>query len=302
MTDERPIGSWKYIDVIPIEQIRILNPRFRDKRKFRQIVESISKVGLKRPITVARAPQDKNGKCHYDLVCGQGRIEAYKELGQTHIPAVIIEADLHDCLIMSLVENCARRQHRAVDLLQDVLKLREIGYRDREIADKIGVTPEYVNMIAGLLEKGEERLLTAVEIGILPLSLAVEIARVDEEGAQTALIDAYTKNKIKGKKLVALRRLLQTRNRKGGQLPDQAFGRYEPQQRPITSEAIVRAYQLEATRQKVLVKKAEVTQGKLLFVVEALRTLLADERFLELLRTEGLDAIPSQLKQRLLQG
>ncbi|MRG54194.1 chromosome partitioning protein ParB [Phyllobacterium sp. SYP-B3895] len=299
MIKDALIASWKDIEVIPIAQIRILNPRFRDKRKFQQIVESISKVGLKRPITVARGLANESSE--YDLVCGQGRIEAYKELGETHIPAIIVEASLHERLIMSLVENCARRQHRTIDLLQDVLKLRDIGYSDREIADKIGVTPEYIGMIVGLLEKGEDRLLTAVEVGVLPLSLAVEIARVDEDGAQTALIEAYTKNKIRGKKLVALRRLLQTRNRRGGQLRGHAFGRYE-RQRPITSEAIVRAYQLEASRQKVLVKKAEVTQGKLLFVVEALRTLLADNRFLELLKSEGLDAVPSQLNNRLLKG
>lgn len=155
-------------------------------------------------------------------------------------------------------------------------------------------------MITALLGKGEERLLTAVEAGILPLTLAVEIARADEEGAQTALIDAYTQKKIKGKKLVALRRLLQTRNRKGGHLPDHQFGRTDYQQRPLTSEAMVRAYQQEADKQKVLIKKAEVTQGKLLFVVEALRILLADEPFVALLKAEGLDAIPSQLKQRLI--
>ena len=51
---------------------------------------------------------------------------------------------------MSLVENCARRQHRAIDLMQEVGALRKRGYNDREIAGKIGVTPEYVNMIAGL--------------------------------------------------------------------------------------------------------------------------------------------------------
>jgi ParB family transcriptional regulator, chromosome partitioning protein len=63
----------------------------------------------------------------YDLVCGQGRIEAFIQLGQTEIPAIVIEAEESDCLVMSLVENCARRPHRAIDLLQDISTLRGRG-------------------------------------------------------------------------------------------------------------------------------------------------------------------------------
>ena len=29
---------------------------------------------------------------HFDLVCGQGRLEAYKQLGQVKIPAIVVEA------------------------------------------------------------------------------------------------------------------------------------------------------------------------------------------------------------------
>ena len=35
------------VKMIPIEQIRILNPRHRDKKKFELIVQSIRKLGLK---------------------------------------------------------------------------------------------------------------------------------------------------------------------------------------------------------------------------------------------------------------
>ena len=42
--------------MIPVKAVRIVNPRVRDKRKFEQIVESVSRLGLKRPITVTAAP------------------------------------------------------------------------------------------------------------------------------------------------------------------------------------------------------------------------------------------------------
>lgn len=297
MADETLIGGQKQIKLIATEQIRVLNPRVRNRRNFEEIVDNIARIGLKRPITVAKRPG--TDPVEYDLVCGQGRLEAFIELKQTAIPAIVIDADESDCLVMSLVENCARRQHRAIDLMQEVGTLRKRGYNDRQIAEKIGVSPEYVNMIAGLLEHGEERLVSAVETGLLPLSLAIEIARTDDEGAQRALTQAYTEKKLRGKKLAAVRRLLQQRQRRGPQVPESQFGRRDPSHRPLTSEALVRVYRQEADRQKLMIKKAEVTQSRLLFVVEAIRTLRADEHFVTLLRAEGLETMPSYLEHSM---
>src|SRR5690242_3397150 len=99
MSDSAPT-----VQMIPIDQINILNPRSRNKVVFQSIVLNISNLGLKKPITVARR-QQPDGKL-YDLVCGQGRLEAYAALGQAEIPAIIItEATREDCFLMSLVEN-----------------------------------------------------------------------------------------------------------------------------------------------------------------------------------------------------
>src|SRR3981189_4010382 len=202
------------IKTIPINEIRYLKPRVRNRRNFQEIVQSIAKVGLKRPITVSprKTEADSAG---YDRACGQGRIEAFIQLGQTKIAAIVIEAEESDCLVMSLVENCARRQHRAIDLLADITTLRGRGYNDREIAAKIGVSVEYIHMIGTLLEKGEERLVTAVEAGILPLNMAIEIAKSSDEDVQHALTQAYTQQKLRGKTLVAVPRILAPRRRSG---------------------------------------------------------------------------------------
>ena len=56
------------IHMIPLEQITILNPRQRGKKKFQQISNNIAKLGLKKPVTVARV----NGSTErptYNLVC-----------------------------------------------------------------------------------------------------------------------------------------------------------------------------------------------------------------------------------------
>ena len=289
------------IKTIPINEIRLLNPRARNRRNFQEIVQSIAKVGLKRPITVSPRTTEADS-ANYDLVCGQGRIEAFIQLGQTEIPAIVIEAEESDCLVMSLVENCARRQHRAIDLLQDIGTLRGRGYNDHEIAAKIGVSSDYIRMIGTLFEKGEERLVAAVEAGILPINMAIEIAKSSDEDVQQALTQAYTEKKLRGKKLVAVRRIIEQRRRSGKQMHDIRFGRRDGAKRPLTGESIIRVYRQEADKQKLLVKKAEVTQSRLLFIVEAIRELRDDENFANLLRAESLDSMPAFLEQRIADG
>jgi len=90
------------IELIPIESITVINPRIRNKKIFKEIIANIAEIGLKRPITVTR--RDDPDGVRYDLVCGQGRLEAYQALGQKEIPAVVVMADTEDCMVMSLVE------------------------------------------------------------------------------------------------------------------------------------------------------------------------------------------------------
>ena len=58
-------------------------------------------------------------------------------------------------------------------------------------------------------------------------------------------------------------------------------------------------YQREAEKQRLLVKKSDFAQTRLLFVVEAIKDLLADEGFTTLLRAEGLEQIPRALELRM---
>ena len=67
----------------------------------------------------------------------------------------------------------------------------------------------------------------------------------------------------------------------------------------VTTSSLVRNYQREVERQKLLVRKAETAQRNLLFIVGALRQLLADENFTTLLRAESLDSLPQYLADRV---
>ena len=101
------------VELIAVERINVINPRVRNKKIFKDIISNIAELGLKRPITITRRGEGDSSR--YDLVCGQGRLEAYQALGQQEIPAIVVDANTEDCLVMSLVENLARRQHRSID-------------------------------------------------------------------------------------------------------------------------------------------------------------------------------------------
>jgi len=285
------------VEMIPISRITVLNSRARNKRQHREIVNNIEAIGLKRPITVAR--HNGPGGARYDLVCGEGRLEAFQMLGQSEIPAVVIEASESQCLVMSLVENIARRTPRPIDIMREIGALRARGFNDTAIGEKLGVGASWVNMIASLLERGEERLVAAVETGVIPITLAMEISKAESEEAQTLLLDAYETGKLRGKKLAAARRMLDMRMRAQGKgLPSGRLGR-KGSGRRMTANDLMQVYQREAEKQRLLVKKSDFTQTRLLFIVEALKDLLTDESFLNLLRAEGLATMPRALAMRI---
>jgi len=284
------------IEMIPIDQIQVLNPRARNHRQYREIVDNIDKIGLKRPITVSRRDPSEKGIA-YDLVCGQGRLEAYQMLGRAEIPAIVVSAHEEDCLVMSLVENIARRQHPAIELMREIESLHRREYNETEIADKLGVTASWVSMLLGLLEHGEERLVSAVETGLVPISLAVSIARSDDAEIQEVLANAYAQGTIKGKKITVLRKLLEQRARRGKNERQATFGRKGS--RKLNAESLRRIYEREVGKQRLLARTADFTHKRLLFVIQALQTLLRDVRFVTLLHEERVDTIPGPLERRM---
>jgi ParB family transcriptional regulator, chromosome partitioning protein len=287
------------VEMIPIDQIHVLNPRSHKEFVFQNFVSNISCLGLKKPITVARRSTQLPGDKPYDLVCGQGRLEAFVVLGQREIPAVVIDAPREECFLMSLVENIARRHHRPLELLRDVANLRQRGYSITEIAKKIDLGQTYVGGVCDLLDNGEERLLSAVDKGRVPLSVAIRIAKSDEAGIQQALCEAYESHSLRGRKLQTVRRLIGTRKARGKKLAQGSRLKIES---PQSAEELVKLYRQDSDRHTLLVRKAQLEGNRLLLVVSALKKLLADENFVTLLRAEGLDSLPAYLAGRIREG
>lgn len=280
------------IHMVPLDRITVVNPRERGKRKFKQIVENIATLGLKKPITVTPKESDGGVRDEYYLVCGQGRFEAYESLGEAEIPAMVVHVSKEELLLMSLVENLARRQHSTIEMVKDIGDMRDRGDTFAQIASKTALDITYVRGIVKLLKKGEERLLQAVEKGQIPVSVAVTIATSDDHEIQVALTEAYEKNTLRGKKLLAARRLVEKRKTDGKAIRG---GTRKQNGNAVSSAKLLRTYKEETAKQRLVIQKARLCETRLLFVVSALRKLFEDENFITLLRAESLDTLPEYL-------
>ena len=282
------------IVLIRIAEISVLNPRARNKKVFSELITSIARLGLKKPITVSKREDGKG----YNLVCGQGRMEAFSELGQETIPALIIDADDEDCLVMSLVENLARRHPSSLELVKEIEALRKRDYSCAEVAAKTDFSVEYVQSICFLLEHGEEKLLAGVERGVIPPSIALEIVRVKDSEVQSALTDAYERKLLPGNQIVAIRKIIESRDLLGKALSHGRSQRAKTGQR-LSADTLVRAYKRESDRQRAFVRNANLTRNRLVLIMGTLRRLLDDENFVTLLRAEQLASMPRQIADLL---
>ena len=124
-----------------------------------------------------------------------------------------------------------------------------------------------------------------------PESSALNIAESKDEDLQKALHRAYEEKMLQGKALFQVRKLVEQRRILGPGMK-RAGTRGKPK---ASAEKLVRAYEKEAQKQRLFLKKSKICETKIMFVTSALKELFADENFVTLLRAEGLLTIPRGL-------
>lgn len=275
------------VRMVPIAEINILNTRSRGKRRFEEIVVNIAKLGLKKPVLLARKAHSENG-AKYDLVCGEGRINAFKSLGEVEVPALVIDASREEALLMSLAENIARKPRTNLDMAREIAAMRDRGDKPAEIAKKVDMHSTYVVGILRLLKQGENRLITAIQQHRLPMSVAISISGSDDEEIQRAMTEAYEKGTLRGRALQVARRIIE-RRRLGKK------GWSKNVKEGITAQTLLKAYKRETARQQMLQSRARLCETRLRYVASAVKKLMGDEGLVNLLRAEGLSKLPQYL-------
>lgn len=280
------------VKMIPIESIRILNPRYRDQKKFQAVIQSIKNVGLKKPIKVSLRAAPEGDEPGYDLVAGQGRIEACLALGFKEIAAIVVSLSKEDRLLMSLVENIARRFPSPMDLVTEIQRLKGEGYSNVVIGEKLDVDNTLVGGLLTLMKSGEQRLVDAALKNKIPIGVAIDIAKTDGAESQQELLKAYEAGQLNQYSIRTIKRLVEQRRSLGKKC---VRGKKAPR---VTADGYVSAYRREMQRQKAFIRKARVFDAKLAFLVSAFRQLILDENFTNLLKAEGLLTMPKYLAEK----
>jgi ParB family transcriptional regulator, chromosome partitioning protein len=225
---------------IALDQIE-LNPkqprRYHSPEAHESLVRSIKERGVIQAITVRKLGEK------YELIAGERRVRAAKKVGETTIPAVVLEVDDVTALEISTLENMAREDLNPVEETEAVLHLLEVklnesrdrvirllrqldnvargrsisgNISDRErtlieaVFDAIGkFTPQsFVNNRLPILKFPPE-LYEAVMIRGLPFRTAQPIAGVKDETKRKELIEKAIAQKLTKEQVAVLVQQLQ---------------------------------------------------------------------------------------------
>ena len=108
-----------------------------DKEKIDILALSIEEHGLRQPLTVIESDQEK-GK--YEVVSGERRLRALRQLSYMKIPCIIIH-DINKAEEIALIENIQRENLHPVELGKAYMRLLEsnLGYSQIKMSEKLGV-------------------------------------------------------------------------------------------------------------------------------------------------------------------
>jgi len=278
-----PMADRKY-QLVPLDRIRVLNSRNRDETQFSENVQSINDVGLLKPIVVNERPLRKEG--FFELVCGEGRYLAFKRLGRERIPAEVINCDRKTALLFSLVENIARVPPDTMWFAREMKRMKDCGMNGRKIGQIVGKSETYVGEYIRLVEMGEERLIKGVEQGLFSMALALSIAKSDSAAVQNVLMDAFDKGLISSANATRVRKLIETRLRRGRKAPGK--NGKKGGERPYTVRELKTDIARVTHQKEGFVQQASARETRLLLLLDGLETVFAHEPSVELLREEGL--------------
>jgi ParB family transcriptional regulator, chromosome partitioning protein len=123
---------------IPINNISAnpFQPRTHsDPAAYEELKKSILENGLIQPVTVRRKVEN-----HYELISGERRLNACKEIGFREIPAYIIKVDTDEAMLaLALIENIQREKLNPIEIANAYKRLMdECHLTQEQIADKVG--------------------------------------------------------------------------------------------------------------------------------------------------------------------
>jgi ParB family chromosome partitioning protein len=116
-------------------------PRTRfDDETIQSLAASIREVGILQPVVVRRA-----GDGRYELIAGERRLRAARVAGLATIPVVLRDSEDADVLREALIENIHREDLNPIEQAEAFRQLlEELGLKQEELADRVGVSRSHI--------------------------------------------------------------------------------------------------------------------------------------------------------------
>ena len=176
-----------YSTEIEISKIRLnpFQPRsVFDKEKLDQLIISIKNIGLIQPITVKKISKNK-----FQLISGERRLRAFKNLGINKIPSYLRKANDQESLEMALVENIHRQDLDAIEIAISYKRLiEEIKLTQEELSDKIGKKRSTVSNYLRLL-KLNPIVQSGIKDGFISMGHGRAMINIDDEKLQLSIYE-----------------------------------------------------------------------------------------------------------------
>jgi ParB family chromosome partitioning protein len=156
-----------------------------------ELKKSILENGLIQPITVRR-----NNK-QFELISGERRLRASKEIGLKEIPAYIINVNTKEAMIaLALIENVQREDLNAIEVAKTYRRLMvECNMTQEEIAEKVGKERSTITNFMRLL-KLPDRIQQGLIDGEIAAGHARALLGLSDETAQLNLFRKIIKEKL----------------------------------------------------------------------------------------------------------
>jgi ParB family chromosome partitioning protein len=111
------------------------------------LAASIREVGILQPVVVRKSDGG------YELIAGERRLRAARMAGLATVPVVVRDTDDSDTLREALIENIHRQDLGPIELAEAFRQLlEELGLKQEELADRVGVSRSHIANTIRLLQ------------------------------------------------------------------------------------------------------------------------------------------------------
>lgn len=268
---------------VPVDEIKFFVRRARREMPYSRLKQSIRDVGLKTPIGVrdiSDRPKSKRrrsdgGFYKYELVYGQGRLQAFREIEIPRIPAVIVDVKEEEIVGRFLAENMLRRKlswSQKASLIEKDISAH--GLTVEQVASRYCITLSHAKKYLRVRSGASRKALERAEEGVLDMSSTEKLTTIPKAD-QDIVIDVMDEHDLDKSAIMHLVHEASSLKNKN---------------EPVTKESLGESLEdvnskLRNARDRLKLKRLEFALGP-----QNLYRLCAAAKFVERLNQKGIDA------------